>query len=122
MPHPFQLSLPDLDAVSLSSRSYPYSVVLRQISHADTTVHLLRLLKTTFVIGSPEASIAIAALVIALFAFFIACGQLLQQLFTTADDLRQCQESVIGGWSQLVQLRFRWYACCLQPRSHKAVN
>jgi hypothetical protein len=55
-----------------------------------------------------EGNVATAALVIAISAFVIACGQLLQQFFATADGLRRCQDSVIGGWSQLVQLRFRW--------------
>ncbi|KAF2823684.1 hypothetical protein CC86DRAFT_58612 [Ophiobolus disseminans] len=55
-----------------------------------------------------DASVATAALVIAISAFIIACGQLLQQLFATADGLRRCQASVIGEWSELVQLRFRW--------------
>jgi hypothetical protein len=59
--------------------------------------------------GVDEGSIATTALIIAMAAFVIACGQLLQQLFATADGLRRCQNSVIGGWSQLVQLRFRWY-------------
>jgi hypothetical protein len=54
-----------------------------------------------------EANIATAALVIAISAFVIACGQLLQQLFATADGLRRCQQSVIGDWSQFVKLRFR---------------
>jgi hypothetical protein len=60
--------------------------------------------------GVDEGSVATTALIIAMAALVIACGQLLQQLFATADGLRRCQNSVIGGWSQLVQLRFRWYA------------
>jgi hypothetical protein len=59
--------------------------------------------------GVDEGSVATTALIIAMAALVIACGQLLQQLFATADGLRRCQNSVIGGWSQLVQLRFRWY-------------
>jgi hypothetical protein len=59
--------------------------------------------------GADDDSVATTALVIAIAAFVIACGQLLQQLFVTADGLRRCQSSVIGGWSQLVELRFRWY-------------
>jgi hypothetical protein len=55
-----------------------------------------------------EVTVGVAALVIAFAALVIACGQLLQQIFNTADGLRRCQKSVIGGWSQLVQLRFRW--------------
>ncbi|KAH6064784.1 hypothetical protein HBI66_167050 [Parastagonospora nodorum] len=56
-----------------------------------------------------EGTVARAALVIALSAFVITCGQLLQQLFATSDGLRRFDESVIGRWSQLVRLRFRWW-------------
>jgi hypothetical protein len=55
-----------------------------------------------------EASLAAAALAIAIVALFIALGQLVQQLFGTADGFRRCQDSVVGGWSTLVRLRFRW--------------
>ena len=55
-----------------------------------------------------EVSVATAALAIAIVALLIALGQLIQQLFGTADGYRRCQSSVIGGWSKLVQLRFRW--------------
>jgi hypothetical protein len=58
--------------------------------------------------GHNEDKITTAALVIAISAFVVACGQLLQQLFATADGLRRCQNSVIGGLSKLVQLRSRW--------------
>jgi hypothetical protein len=55
-----------------------------------------------------EISVATAALVIAIVALLIAFGQFVQQLFSTADGYRRCQSSVIGDWSQLVKLRFRW--------------
>jgi hypothetical protein len=55
-----------------------------------------------------EVRVATAALVIAIVALFITFGQLAQQLFGTADGYRSCQSSVIGQWSQLVKLRFRW--------------
>jgi hypothetical protein len=60
------------------------------------------------IMADSEVTVAVAALVIAFSALVIACGQLLQQLFNTADGLRRCRKSVIGGWSQLVQLRFHW--------------
>jgi hypothetical protein len=56
-----------------------------------------------------EVTVATAALVIAVVALLIAFGQLIQQLFSTADGYRRCQSSVIGDWWQLVRLRFRWY-------------
>jgi hypothetical protein len=62
--------------------------------------------------GVDDGSVATTALIIAIAAFITAFGQLLQQLFVTADGLRRCQNSVIGGWSQLVQLRFRWCVQC----------
>jgi hypothetical protein len=59
--------------------------------------------------GVDEVSVATAALVIAIVALLIAFSQLVQQLFGTADGYRRCQSSVIGDWSQLVKLHFRWY-------------
>ena len=56
-----------------------------------------------------EVTIASAALAIAIAALLIALGQLIQQLFGTADGYRRCQSSVIGGWSTLARRRFRWY-------------
>jgi hypothetical protein len=66
--------------------------------------------------GVDDGSVATTALVIAIAAFITAFGQLLQQLFVTADGLRRCQNSVIGGWSQLVQLRFRWFVPFFYPK------
>jgi hypothetical protein len=57
-----------------------------------------------------EASVSTAALAIAIVALIIALGQLIQQLFGTADGYRRCQSSVIGDWAKLVQRRFRWCA------------
>lgn len=57
-----------------------------------------------------EVNLASAALAIAIVALVIALGQLLQQLFGSADGYRKCQDSVIGDWSKLVKLQFRWYA------------
>ena len=57
-----------------------------------------------------EIDVATAALAIAISALVIAVGQLISQLFSTADGYRRCQPSVIGDWFQLVKLRFRWYA------------
>jgi hypothetical protein len=65
-------------------------------------------IQTGSTMGHNEDKITTAALVIAISAFVVACGQLLQELFATADGLRRCQNSVIGGWSKLVQLQFRW--------------
>ncbi|KAI9710338.1 MAG: hypothetical protein M1820_002833 [Bogoriella megaspora] len=51
---------------------------------------------------------SLAALVVALAAFLIAVGQLLQQIFGTADGYRRCQSSVIGKWATKTRLRWRW--------------
>lgn len=56
-----------------------------------------------------EASVATAALAIAISALVIAAGQLVAQLFSTADGYRRCQRSVIGDWYKLVALKFRWW-------------
>ncbi|KAF1938264.1 hypothetical protein EJ02DRAFT_514653 [Clathrospora elynae] len=63
-----------------------------------------------------EVSVATAALVIAIVALLIACGQLIGQLFGTADGHRRCQSSVIGDWSRLASLRFRWSSFRLEVR------
>lgn len=55
-----------------------------------------------------EAHTSLAALIIAVVAMFIASVQLLQQLFGTADGYRRCQESIIGPWSGLTRLSWRW--------------
>lgn len=44
--------------------------------------------------------VAIVALVVSLIALAIACIQLLQQLFGTADGYRRCDSSVMGIWSK----------------------
>jgi hypothetical protein len=55
-----------------------------------------------------ETNVATAALAIAISALVIAAGQLIAQLFSTADGYRRCQPSVIGDWYKLVELKFRW--------------
>lgn len=60
-----------------------------------------------------ETEVATAALAIAIAALVIAFGQLLQQLFGTAEGYRKCQSSVIGDWSSLVSLRLRWSDKCI---------
>ena len=55
-----------------------------------------------------ETDVATAALAIAISALVIASGQLIAQLFSTADGYRRCQPSVIGDWYKLVELKFRW--------------
>jgi hypothetical protein len=55
-----------------------------------------------------EADIALAALIIGLSALLIAAGQLLQQLFSTADGYRRCQASVIGPWSKRTRRVWHW--------------
>jgi len=55
-----------------------------------------------------EADVATAAMAIAISALVIAAGQLIAQLFSTADGYRRCQPSVIGDWYKLVELKFRW--------------
>ncbi|KAF2128561.1 hypothetical protein P153DRAFT_432186 [Dothidotthia symphoricarpi CBS 119687] len=66
--------------------------------------------------SSNEVNVASAALAIAVVALVIAAGQLLQQLFGTADGYRRCQRSVIGGWSKLVRRRFMWSSFRLEVR------
>ncbi|KAI9662958.1 MAG: hypothetical protein M1821_008005 [Bathelium mastoideum] len=53
-------------------------------------------------------NLSLAALVVALLAFLIAIGQLLQQIFGTADGFRRCQSSVIGEWATKTRLSWRW--------------
>lgn len=55
-----------------------------------------------------EVTIAEVALVVSLIALFIASGQLLQQMFSTADGYRRCQDSVIGPWAKKTRLVWRW--------------
>ncbi|KAL8917361.1 MAG: hypothetical protein Q9208_007978 [Pyrenodesmia sp. 3 TL-2023] len=58
--------------------------------------------------GSSEASLAAAAIAVALAALSIAIVQLLGQLFATADGYRRCQPSVMGAWAQYTKLRWKW--------------
>lgn len=55
-----------------------------------------------------EVTIASAALAVALTALVIAVGQLLQQVFSTAEGYRRCQRSVLGDWAQGTRLQWRW--------------
>lgn len=57
---------------------------------------------------SSELTVAEIALVISLIALVIACGRLTQQIFSTADGYRRCQESVIGPWAKKTRLVWRW--------------
>ena len=52
--------------------------------------------------------LSLLALIVALLALIIALGQLVQQIFGTADGYRRCQESVIGPWAKYTELRWRW--------------
>lgn len=58
--------------------------------------------------GSSEASLAAAALAVALAALSIAIIQSLGQFFATADGYRRCQPSVMGAWAQYTKLRWKW--------------
>jgi hypothetical protein len=55
-----------------------------------------------------EITLAGAALAVALTALFIAIGQLLQQVFGTAEGYRRCQSSVLGPWARKTRLTWRW--------------
>ena len=57
---------------------------------------------------SEQDSTALAAIIIAIIAFFVTTGQLLQQIFGTADGYRHCQASVIGEWATLTRRKWRW--------------
>ena len=57
---------------------------------------------------SEENNTALAAIIIAVIAFFVTTGQLLQQIFGTADGYRHCQASVIGDWATLTRRKWRW--------------
>ncbi|KZM26777.1 hypothetical protein ST47_g2084 [Ascochyta rabiei] len=54
-----------------------------------------------------EISLAGAALAVALTALAIAVGQLLQQVFSTAEGYRRCQHSVLGPWARKTRLTWR---------------
>lgn len=51
---------------------------------------------------------AIVAIVIAIIAFFVTVGQLLQQVFATAEGYRRCQAPVIGQWAQWTHRNWVW--------------
>jgi hypothetical protein len=55
-----------------------------------------------------EIGLAGAALAVALTALAIAVGQLLQQVFSTAEGYRRCQHSVMGPWARKTRLTWRW--------------
>ena len=57
---------------------------------------------------SEQDNTALAAIIIAVIAFFVTTGQLLQQIFGTADGYRHCQASVIGDWATLTRRKWRW--------------
>ena len=48
---------------------------------------------------SEQDNTALAAIIIAVIAFFVTTAQLLQQIFGTAVGYRHCQASVIGDWA-----------------------
>ena len=48
--------------------------------------------------GSLEASVATAALVVALVAMLVTTTQLIAQIVATADGTRKCSNSVLGPW------------------------
>ena len=51
--------------------------------------------------------VSLLALIVALLALVIALGQLIQQIFGTADGYRRCQSSTIGSWAKYTKLRSR---------------
>lgn len=53
-------------------------------------------------------SIADVALVISIIALLVTSGQLLSQIFATAEGHRHCQPSVIGNWASLTRRKWRW--------------
>jgi len=55
-----------------------------------------------------DNQIELAALIFAIAALMIASGQLLQQVFATADGYRRCEISVIGPWADKTRLVWRW--------------
>ena len=57
---------------------------------------------------SEQDNTALAAIIIAIIAFFVTTGQLLQQIFGTAVGYRHCQASVIGDWATLTRRKWRW--------------
>lgn len=57
---------------------------------------------------SEQDNTALAAIIIAVIAFFVTTAQLLQQIFGTAVGYRHCQASVIGEWATLTRRKWRW--------------
>ena len=57
---------------------------------------------------SEQDNTALAAIIIAIIAFLVTTGQLLQQIFGTAVGYRHCQSSVIGDWATLTRRKWRW--------------
>ena len=57
---------------------------------------------------SEQDNTALAAIIIAIIAFFVTTAQLLQQIFGTAVGYRHCQASVIGEWATLTRRKWRW--------------
>ncbi|KAF4551517.1 Hypothetical protein D9617_13g100180 [Elsinoe fawcettii] len=56
---------------------------------------------------SVTAATALAALIISLLALVIALGQLAQQVSSTAEGTRRCNEKTIGPWSKLTEWHWR---------------
>ena len=57
-----------------------------------------------YIVANGEITLAGAAFAVALTALFIAVGQLLQQVFGTAEGYRRCQSSVLGPWARKTRL------------------
>lgn len=57
---------------------------------------------------SEQDNTALAAIIIAIIAFFVTTAQLLQQIFETAVGYRHCQASAIGEWATLTRRKWRW--------------
>ena len=55
-----------------------------------------------------QTDVATTALVVSPIALLIATGQLIQQIFGTAEGYRRCQESIIGPWAHFRHRRFRF--------------
>jgi len=81
---------------------------LFKVIHTDTSEELYVVLRQTHSDMVSETDVATAALAIAISALVIAAGQLIAQLFSTADGYRRCQPSVIGDWYKLVERKYRW--------------
>ena len=57
---------------------------------------------------SEQDNTVLAAIIIAIIAFFVTTAQLLQQILGTAVGYRKCQASVIGDWATLTRRKWRW--------------